>query len=179
MSACRLLLVVLLCGVRVGQWSENAKLFCIVDLLLSVAGLCVVTADTVPESGSVIGELEGTQNVSIYCASRSGDSLIQTIWLKETLEDREAGRGGELISLDDNFILSGEAINLTICESVPSNTNLTIVSLTTDLQHVIIHCGSANGILANFPLEVYGKGIMSMYMYITNMACGPAHGVTI
>ena len=179
MSACRLLLVVLLCGVRVGQWSENAKLFCIVDLLPFAAGLCVDTADTVPESGSVIGKLEGTQNVSLYCAiTRNGSISIATLWLKEILEDREAGRGGRVISPDDdNFILSGEAINLAGGISVPSNTNLTIVSLTGDLQHVIIFCVSGQETLANFTLEVYGKRLMSMY--INNMACGPAHGVTI
>ena len=147
--------------------------------MLSAAGLCVETADTVPESGSVIGELERTQNVSLYCAiTRNGSIPIATLWLLQTPEDREAGRGGELILPDDdNFILSGEAINLTGGISVPSNTNLTIVSLTGDLQHVIIFCISSQETLANFTLEVYGKRIMSMY--ITNMACGPAHGVTM
>ena len=128
--------------------------------MLSAAGLCVEIADIVPESGSVIGELEGTQNVSLYCAIRSGDSHFATNWLIETPEDREAGRGGELISPDDeNFILSGEAINLTSGISVPSNTNLTIVSLTIDLQHVLIFCVYPQEILANFTLIVYGKHI--------------------
>ena len=114
-----------------------------------------------PESGSVIGELEGTQDVSLYCAIRSGNISIATIWLIETPGDREAGRGGGLISPDDeNFILSGEAINLAGGGSVPSNTNLTIVSLTGDLHQVIIFCVSGQGTqLANFPLEVYGKHI--------------------
>ena len=148
-------------------------------MLLSALGLCTETADTVPESGSVIGELEGTQNVSLYCAIIwNGDILIQTNWFLQTLEDRGIGR---LISTDDdNFIISGEAINLTSGISVPSNTNLTIVSLTGDLQHVIIRCISGQGTkLANFTLEVYGKRIMSMYMYITNMVCGPAHGIPL
>ena len=108
-----------------------------------------------PESG-VIGELEGTRGVSLYCAIWNGDIPIQTNWFLQTLEDRGIGR---LISTnDDNFILSGEAINLTSGISVPSNTNLTIVSLTGDLQHAIIRCISGQGTkLANFTLEVYGK----------------------
>ena len=155
---------------------ECKIIFCIVDLLLSAAGLCVF-GNTMPESGSVIGKLEGTQNISLYCAIRSGDILIQTIWLKETLEDREAGRGGEVISPDDNFILSGESINLTSGGSSPSNTNLTILSWTTYLQHVIIRCGSANGILANFPLEVYGKNMNRIIsaLHMGRGICIPLH----
>ena len=134
--------------------------------MLSAAGLCAETADTVPESGTVIEGLEGTQDVSLYCAIRSGDIPLATNWFIQTPEDREAGGVGELISSDnEKFILSGEAININNITSLPSNTNLTIVSLTGELQHVTILCGSANGILADFPLIVYGKNmyrIMSM-----------------
>ena len=114
--------------------------------------------------------MEGTQDVSLYCAIRSGDIPIQTNWFVQTPEDREAGGVGDLISADnEKFILSGEVLNINISgdiTSVPSNTNLTIVSLTGDLQHVTILCISGQGTtLANFPLEVYGKNmyrIMSM-----------------
>ena len=138
--------------------------------MLSTAGLCVETADTVPESGTVVGGLEGTQGVSLYCAIRDGDIPLATNWFIQTPEDREAGRVGDLISTDnEKFILSGEAISINIGGDItflPRNTNLTIVSLTGDLQHVIILCVSSQGTkLANFPLEVYGKNmyrIMSM-----------------
>ena len=153
-------------------------LVCIV--LLSAAGLCVETADIVPESGTVVGGLEGTQDVSLYCAIRSGDIPLATNWFIQTPEDREAGGVGDLISADnENFILSGEALNINISgdiTSVPSNTNLTIVSLTGDLQHVTILCISSQlSKLANFPLEVYSKIMyrIIMSMYITKICMCP------
>ena len=112
-----------------------------------------------PESGSVIRDVEGAQNISFFCEAFNGDSPIQTQWLQQTPDDIEAGRGPSFIPNDDeNFIRSGDSIvemNIT----VQLNTNLTIVTLTAELDKVIIFCATTVDLssLANFTLRVYRK----------------------
>ena len=115
-----------------------------------------------PESGTVIGGVLGTVNISLYCElmNENGVTLVTT-WFKQTPEDREAGTPFERIPSDDdndNFILSGD-----ILESgglmLPQHSNLTIRTLTEDLDTVIIFCGRSSDIVANFTLRIYREDV--------------------
>ena len=115
-----------------------------------------------PEPGTVIGGVLGTVNISLYCElmNENGVTLV-TEWFKQTPEDREAGTPFQLIPSDDdndNFILSGD-----ILESgglmLPQNSNLTITSLTEDLDTVIIFCGRSSDVSANFSLRIYREDV--------------------
>ena len=102
-------------------------------------------------------------NISLYCElTNENGSTIVTQWFKQTPEDREAGRAFQLIPPNDdsdNFILSGD-----ILESgslmLPQHNNLTITSLTEDLDTIIIFCGRGSDVVANFTLRIYRKCIM-------------------
>ena len=132
---------------------------CTVTLLLCIAGLCVVTADVVPESGSVIGGVVGTQNISLYCDFRNGGTRLATLWFLQTAGDRKAGRDrGQIQNPHDKFILSGDILierNI----SVNLNNNLTVLSLTDELDDAIISCVDSKGMSgpAEFTLRIYRK----------------------
>ena len=132
---------------------------CTVTLLLCIAGLCVVTADVVPESGSVIGGVVGTQNISLYCDFRNDDTRLATLWFLQTAEDRGAGRDrGQIPNPHDKFILSGDVVTESNF-SVNLNTNLTVLSLTDELDDAIISCVAGVGMSgsADFTLRIYRK----------------------
>ena len=128
-------------------------------LFLLHAGLCVVTADVVPESGSVIGGVVGTQNISLYCDFRNDDTRLATLWFLQTAEDRGAGRDrGPIPNPHDKFILSGDVVTESNI-SVILNTNLTVLSLTDELDDAIISCVAGVGMSgsADFTLRIYRK----------------------
>ena len=120
-----------------------------------LTGVCVDPAGStiVPESGSIIAGDEGTPNITLYCDLRNenGDRLVVT-WFKQTRQ----GPQQPIIPLDDdNFELSGVTI-VTDDGNFSQNSNLTIVSLTDDLDDVIIFCSfDASG--AEFTLRIYRK----------------------
>ena len=101
-------------------------------------------------------------NISLYCELMNENGVtIVTQWFKQTPEDREAGTPFQLIPSDDdndNFILSGN-----ILESgglmLPQHNNLTITSLTEDLDTVIIFCGRGSDVSANFSLRIYREDV--------------------
>ena len=112
-----------------------------------------------PESGSVIRDVEGAQNISLFCEVFNEGSPVQTIWFQQTPDDIEAGRDFSLIPNDDeNFIQSGNSTT-EMGITVQLNTNLTIVTLTAELDKVIISCATGIDLssLANFTLRVYRK----------------------
>ena len=126
---------------------------------VSPAGLCVTLQSVDPESGSVIRRVEGARNISLFCEAFNEGSPVQTRWLQQTPDDIEAGRGRSFIPNDDeNFIRSGDSI-VESGITVQLNTNLTILTLTAELDKVIISCSTATDIspLANFTLRVYRK----------------------
>ena len=102
-------------------------------------------------------------NISLYCElMNENGSTIVTQWFKQTPEDREAGRTFQLIPPNDDsddFILSGDILEADGL-MLPQHSNLTITSLTEDLDTVIIFCGTAGGAEANFTLRIYRKCIM-------------------
>ena len=123
-------------------------------VFVHVTGVCVDPAGStiVPESGSVIAGDEGTPNITLYCDLRNenGDRLVVN-WLKQP---RQAGQGGQAIPLDDdNFEFSGVTI-VTDDGNFSQNSNLTITSLTDELDDVIIIC-SFDEPEAEFSLRIY------------------------
>ena len=119
--------------------------------------------DIQPESGSIVAGVLGTQNIGLYCDLRNeqGDRLIVN-WFIQTRQSRENGMDpGSIRADDDRFIQSGDIIqvhsidfNITFNSSL--NTNLTILSLTDDLDEAIIICGFDRPV-ANFTLRIYRK----------------------
>ena len=105
--------------------------------------------EVIPESGSVIYDVVGSSNVHIFCDVRNNGSAVLVNWFKQSPEDREEDRSPDAIVNDDTFTLSGD-----IAEDLTLNTNLTISSLTEDLNDVIIFCG-LDDFAANFTLRIY------------------------
>ena len=105
--------------------------------------------EAIPESGSVIYDVVGSPNVHIFCDVRNNGSAVLVNWFKQSPEDREEGRRPEAIVNDDTFTLSGDVV-----KNLTRNTNLTISSLTEDLDDVIIFCG-LDKFAANFTLRIY------------------------
>ena len=107
--------------------------------------------EVIPESGSVVAAVVGTPNISLFCDLSINGTPAFTNWFKQSPLDREEGRLPKLIISDDNFILSGD-----IVKGFSRVTNLTISSLTEELDEVIIFCG-LDELAANFILRIYRK----------------------
>ena len=110
-----------------------------------------------PESGSVIRDVEGARNISLFCEAFNEGSPVQTVWFQQTPEDIEADRNpSEIQTNDQNFIRSGDNVT-EMGITVQLNTNLTVVTLTAELDEVIISCATGIDLssLANFTLRVY------------------------
>ena len=84
-----------------------------------------------------------------------GSSPRTTSWSKQTSEDRGKGLGRQSITLsggDRNFVISSRG---TIGPSeFPDTSELTIASLSEDLDDIIIFCGFEDP-LANFTIRIY------------------------
>ena len=120
------------------------------------AGFCFVE-ESIPERGSTVVGGEG-ESVSFYCrVLRGGVNGTQaaTEWFLERLG---VGVGPQTIVADSNFEITGEPL-----PSPPggnSQTNLTIRSLTSDLDRATLSCGLGGTpvtIDASFILRIYRK----------------------
>ena len=124
--------------------------------LLAIAGVCIEGNDIEPEPGSIVAGVPGTQNIGLYCDLRNaqGDRLIVN-WFLQTRQSRQNGMDpGSIRADDDRFIQSGDNVSPDVNTSL--NTNLTILSLTDDLDEAIIICGFDKPV-ANFTLRIYRK----------------------
>ena len=129
-------------------------------LLMFSATIGLCANRIIPESGGIIAGVLGTQNISLYCDLRNeqGDRLIVN-WFIQSRQSREDGNmPGSIRGDDDRFIQSGDIFetiqgNLTLTSNL--NTNLTILSLTDDLDEAIIFCGFDRPDIANFTLRIY------------------------
>ena len=145
-------------------------IFIVVGIFIHVTGACVGST-IVPESGSIIAGDEGTPNITLYCDLRNenGDRLIVT-WFMQTRQGPQ-----QPIPLDDdNFEFSGVTIEVANVGNFAQNSNLTIASLTDELDDVIIICSfDASG--AEFNLRIYRKyyGIHQNYTLPMNYIGDP------
>ena len=116
-------------------------------------GSCALTVEEViPEPGSVIADVVETPNISLFCDLRIDGRPVIVNWFQQTPEDREEGRNPEsILQNDGRFMILGD--NFT-ADNFSLLTNLTILSLTEDLDDVIIFCGFET-CAANFTLRIY------------------------
>ena len=96
------------------------------------------------------------ESVSFYCRvlNEVNGTQVTTEWFIERIS--AGGSGLQTIVADSNFgIIGGQLPN-----SLSSQTNLTIRSLTSDLDRAVVSCGQAGTpptIEANFTLRIYRK----------------------
>ena len=124
---------------------------------MCVAGESQFTVITDPESGSTVADFPETENIVLTCQLRNqdGSSRIAT-WSRQTALDRDEGRERVPISNGDSrFSLSGEIFQSSL-GNFSDNSNLTVLSLTEDLDTAIIFCGF-DAPKANFTLRIYCK----------------------
>ena len=124
-------------------------------LLYYLIGTCFVE-ETIPERGSTVIGGEG-ESVSFYCRvlREINGTQVATEWFIERIG---AGWSGpQTIVADSNFEITGEQLSNS---GLSSQTNLTIRSLTSDLDRANLSCGLGGTpitIDASFILRIYRK----------------------
>ena len=109
-----------------------------------------------PESGSFIYNQLGSKNIELFCEIREC-ILLKTSWLLLTKDDMQNSRHHHIMSEDNRFSLMGDSV-MSDGYNVSLDTNLTIVTLTAELDGAMIFCGSNNsGFLGNFTIKVYSE----------------------
>ena len=122
-------------------------------------GICSRLDLAIPESGTVIAEFsDNTMELDFFCRLRNNDSQIVSNWFILSASRREQGLGPNSILLDNQqYTQSGDDI-VTESLAIPSNTNLTVNGITTDLHNSTLSCGSDMDLfIAVFTIFVYGK----------------------
>ena len=94
------------------------------------------------------------ESVSFYCRvlRAINGTRVATEWFIQ----RIGASGSEIIVGDSNFNITGEPLP----NDLSSQTNLTILNLTSDLDRATLSCGRAGTpptIEANFTLRIYSK----------------------
>ena len=121
----------------------------------------MITADTLPASGTVISDFVSERNVSLFCEVTLDGEEHATLWSILTLEDKEAEQDPGPVPRDDSqFIISGDIIFVPNFE-ILSDRNLTIVGLTASLHNSTIFCGAEGSQTANFTFLIYGAYLSS------------------
>ena len=124
---------------------------------MCVAGESQFTVTTDPESGSTVADFPETENIVLTCQLRNQDGSSRiTSWSRQTALDRDEGKERVPISNGDSrFLLSGEIFQSSL-GNISDSRNLTVLSLTEDLDTAIIFCG-VDAPKANFTLRIYCK----------------------
>ena len=122
--------------------------------------LCTELNLAIPESGTVIEEFASDSlQLSFFCRLlNTQGSQIVTNWFFLSEEGKAEGRGpGGLTSSDTRFNQSGDTIMAGQFQ-IPSNTNLTVNALATDLHNSTLSCGTADdNFIAVFTIFAYGN----------------------
>ena len=126
----------------------------------STTVLCTELDLAIPESGTVIEEFTSDSlQLSFFCRLlNTQGSQIVTNWFFLSEEGKAEGRGpGSLASSDTRFNRSGDTIMAGQFQ-IPSDTNLTVNALTTDLHNSTLSCGTADdNFIAVFTIFAYGN----------------------
>ena len=120
----------------------------------NILGVCFVQ-ESIPNSGSTVTGGEG-ESVSFYCRvlREINRTQVATEWFIERIG---AGVGPQTIVSDSNFDITGKPLPNS---GLSSQTNLTIQSLTSDLDRATLSCGLGGTpptIEASFILRIYRK----------------------
>ena len=117
---------------------------------------CLGAVVTDPPSGSVVGNFEGAINaITVTCnvTDQLGNRAINT-WSVGNFRGAQL-RGFDLNLAPELFLVGGDPI-----PSFPSATydnQMTILNLTSELDHVVLYCGLGGKLEANFTLRIYRK----------------------
>ncbi len=115
---------------------------------------CCLVADSDPEVGSTIAGFENEINIFVQCKVSNGFQQRVTIWsiLKE---DDDNGVAGLINNDNPDYSIIGDPVP---GESLTFRTNLTLLSLTADLDFAVLFCGTSEDLVAgNFTLRIYRK----------------------
>ena len=121
-------------------------------------GHCVVE-ETIPESGSTVIGSEG-ESITFFCRvlNETNGTQVVTEWF---LLRRDAGSAQMIVGgPGSNFVITDEPFPNPGFPGQTFQTNLTILSLTSDLDRATLSCGRAGTpptIDASFTLRVYSK----------------------
>lgn len=140
-------------------------------------GTCIIEVElTIPDPGATIaGFANSTTNVNFFCELSNGGLQHVTSWFILTAMSRELRRNPSSVRPGDSqFLLSGNIIETDIL-NIASNTNLTILGLTTDLNNSTLFCGTGNGILVEFTIIVYGKRYIAELSNTDCVCCPHKH----
>ena len=120
-----------------------------------ILGFCALITSIIPEPGSIIVGRENQENITIFCELTLNDDIQATSWHIAN-EGEPVLDATQITTATPNYIISGDP--LAPNSTLTFDTNLTIVSLTADLDRMVIFCGRV-GLLdaANFTLRVYSK----------------------
>jgi hypothetical protein len=112
-----------------------------------------------PPSGSVIADFEGAQNASTLTCNVTNDQGLQVL-TQWTLRNY-GGSSSQLQSITiapDFFSVSGDPTGF---PSITYRNHLVVLSLTTELDTVMVYCGGNDQFQqANFTLRIYRKYLM-------------------
>ena len=111
--------------------------------------------ETIPESGSTVVGGEG-ESVTFYCRvlNEANGTQVTTQWF---IERRDASSPQTIVPTQSNFNITGEPA---VIAGQTFQTDLTILSLTSDLDRANLSCGQGGTpptIDASFILRVYRK----------------------
>ena len=111
-----------------------------------------------PPSGSVIGNFEGTLNATTMTCNLTTPwgSRAVTTWSVGNF--RGVGLQLYLLSLaPELFLLGGDPIPGGQPDGATYDNQMTILNLTSELDHVVLYCSLSSETVANFTLRVYRK----------------------
>ena len=114
--------------------------------------------ETIPESGSTVTGSEG-ERVTFYCRvlNETNGTQVATEWFIQRIG---AGSPRTIVRTQTNFNITGEPLPNPVVTGQTYQTNLTILSLTSDLDRANLSCGRGGTpptIDASFILRVYRK----------------------
>ena len=108
-----------------------------------------------PPSGSVIADFEGTLNATTLTCKvtdpQTGSRAI-TSWSLGNFRGARL-RGFDLDLAPELFLLSGDPIPGVL--GATYDNQMTILNLTSELDHVVLYCALQDIIVANFTLRIY------------------------
>ena len=116
--------------------------------------------ESIPESGSTVVGGEG-ESVTFYCRvlNEVNGTQVATEWF---IQEIGANSPQTIVRTQTNFNITGEPLPNPVVPGQTYQTNLTILSLTSDLDRVTLSCGEGGtppDIDASFILRIYRKSV--------------------
>ena len=128
--------------------------------------------ESIPESGSTVVGGEG-ESVTFYCRvlDEATGTQVATEWF---IQEIDASSPQTIVRTQSNFSISGEPLPSPVIPGQTYQTNLTILSLTSDLDRANLSCGRGGTpptIDASFILRIYRKCVPQCLMNELEVQC--------